>query len=266
MTVSNRSESISGPPQLTVEQGKATICFNRSSQHNRIEPADLDTLIDLFEQIDRNPDCRVLILTGSGKSFSSGYHIGALTGPERSGQQPRDPDAFQTMVDTLESLKIPTIAALNGGIYGGATDLALACDFRIGVVGMQMFMPAARLGIVYYESGLRRYVSRLGLDNAKKLFLTAAPVKAEEMLAMGFVSELTAPDQLMSRAHALADQITGNAPLALMALKRALNDIAAGQFDAVRHLCDRDRCMSSQDHQEGLAAWRDRRKPIFRGQ
>ena len=72
----------------------------------------------------------------------------------------------------LEMARPVTVAALHGGVYGGATDLALACDFRVGAHGIDMFMPAARLGLHYYRSGLERYVSRLGLDNAKRLFLT----------------------------------------------------------------------------------------------
>src|ERR687893_246892 len=82
------------------------------------------------------------------------------------------------MVDRLEAVRVPTIARLQGGVYGGATDLALACDFRIGHEGIEMVMPAGRLGVHYYASGLRRYVSRLGLNTAKRLFLTAERLDA----------------------------------------------------------------------------------------
>ena len=77
--------------------------------------------------------------------------------------------AFEAIVNRLEDLALPTICRLNGGVYGGSTDLALACDFRIGVDSGEMFMPAARLGLHYYKSGIMRYVSRLGVDNAKRL-------------------------------------------------------------------------------------------------
>ena len=96
--------------------------------------------------------------------------------------------AFEAVVNRLEDIGIPTICRLNGGVYGGSTDLALACDFRIGVDTCEMFMPAARLGLHYYKSGIARYVARLGLDNAKRLFLTAEKIGATEMLRIGYLT------------------------------------------------------------------------------
>ena len=155
-------------PQIDIRNGKATIRLNRPAQHNRLEPVDLRELTRMFDELGRDPEVRVLIITASGKSFSSGFHIGALADDPEAAKD-YDPDAFEKMVNALETMPTPTIASINGGTYGGATDLALACDFRIGVEGMRMFMPAARLGIVYYQSGLRRYVTRLGLNAAKRL-------------------------------------------------------------------------------------------------
>src|SRR6185312_2010825 len=146
---------------------------------------------ETFDRIDQDPTIRVLVLTGTGKSFSSGYHIGALVernAAKRDGEEPGS-DSFAQTVDRLEALRTPTIAALNGSVYGGSTDLALACDFRIGVEGMRMHMPAARLGIIYYPSGIERYVSRLGIAAAKKLFLTAQPIDTAELLRIGYLDE-----------------------------------------------------------------------------
>ncbi|MEZ5855376.1 MAG: enoyl-CoA hydratase/isomerase family protein [Hyphomicrobiaceae bacterium] len=252
-------------PILTIAEGKATIRLNRPAEHNRLEPDDLEALIEIYDRIGKDNDIRVLVITGTGKSFSSGFHIGALKERKEGKQRDYDPNAFEKMVDRLEDLRVPTIAALNGGVYGGSTDLALACDFRIGVEGCRMFMPAARLGIVYYNSGLRRYVSRLGLTNAKKMFLTAAPIEAEEMVRMGYLDEIVPADQLMTHVDALASQIAGNAPLALAATKKALNDTAAGCLDAKWHEDARKACAASADHQEGLRAWAEKRKPVFQG-
>ena len=148
-------------PVVSLAEGRAVVRLNRPREHNRLEPADLTLLQDTFGRVDADPTIRVLILTGTGKSFSSGFHIGALADRlAGKGGADEDRDGFERMVDRLEALRVPTIAALNGSVYGGATDLALACDFRIGVEGMRLLMPAARLGIVYYESGIRRYVTR----------------------------------------------------------------------------------------------------------
>lgn len=252
-------------PQLDIRNGKATIRLARPAEHNRLEPIDLRVLTEMFTDLNNHPEARVLIITGTGKSFSSGFHIGALSEDEAGNKSDYDPNGFERMVDALENLSIPTIAALNGGVYGGSTDLALACDFRIGVEGMRMFMPAARLGIVYYESGMRRYVSRLGLNNAKRLFMTAEPVEADGMLAMGYLDEIVPKDELDSRIDTLATQLASNAPLAITGMKQAINAIAHGTFDRVAHDANRARAGNSADHKEGLKAWAEKRKPVFQG-
>ena len=260
------AETTSGAttPQLEIRNGKATIRLNRPAQHNRLEPVDLRELRRMFDELGRDPEVRVLIITASGKSFSSGFHIGALADDPKAAKD-YDPDAFEKMVNVLETMPTPTIASLNGGAYGGATDLALACDFRIGVEGMRMFMPAARLGIVYYEAGLRRYVTRLGLNAAKRLFLTGETVEADELLAMGFLTELVPANELDVRTDALASQIAANAPLAIAGNKLGLTAVASGTFDAEVHAVMRKRCADSDDHKEAVAAWGEKRRPVFKG-
>lgn len=260
------TDTPSTTPVLSVSDGRALVRLNRPREHNRLEPADLDGLREIFDQVDRDDSVRVLIITGTGKSFSSGFHIGALSERKEGKQREYDPDAFEKTVNRLETLRVPTIAALNGGVYGGSTDLALACDFRIGVAATRMFMPAARLGIVYYPSGLTRYVNRLGLGAAKRMFLTAEPIDSDELLRIGYLDEVVAPENLMSRAEALAVTIAANAPMAVAATKRALNQVAAGRLDTEELAKARRDCARSEDHKEGLKAWAEKRKPLFKGQ
>ncbi len=265
MTTTAAVRQPSTPPQFTLEDGRATVRLNRPAEHNRLEPDDLDALIEIFDRVADDPACRVLVITGTGKSFSSGFDISALERRKASGADDHDPDAFENMVNRLEDLPLPTIAALNGGAYGGATDLALACDFRIGVHGMRMFMPASRLGIVYYRSGLRRYVTRLGLNNAKKLFMTAVHINAGEMYQIGYLTDLVPPAELDSAVDRLVEQLTGNAPLAVAAHKLALNGISSDNLDDEAHAARREQSAKSEDHQEALAAWREKRKAVFTG-
>jgi enoyl-CoA hydratase/carnithine racemase len=253
-------------PLVSVAEGCALVRLNRPREHNRLEPDDLAVLRETFTRIDMDQSIRVLVLTGTGKSFSSGYHIGALADRLANKDAPeQDRDAFERMVDRLEGLRVPTIAALNGSVYGGATDLALACDFRIGVEGMRLLMPAARLGIVYYASGVRRYVSRLGVAAAKQLFLTAQPIDAAEMLRVGYLDAVVPADELMPRAEALAETLVANAPLAIAGLKRAINEAAAGALDRDALATVRAVCSASEDHAEGVRAWTEKRAPVFTG-
>jgi enoyl-CoA hydratase/carnithine racemase len=167
------------------------------------------------------------------------------------------------VTNRLEDLAVPTICRLNGGVYGGATDLALACDFRIGIEGMQMFMPAARLGLHYYRSGIKRYVSRLGADNAKMLFLTARRIDAAEMLRIGYLTAVAPADRLDAEVDALANTIAANAPNAMAGMKRTINEFARGALDEAAADARHRASMHSDEVKEGVAAFAEKRAPKF---
>jgi enoyl-CoA hydratase/carnithine racemase len=167
------------------------------------------------------------------------------------------------VVDRLEDLGVPTICRLNGGVYGGSTDLALACDFRIGVETAEMFMPAARLGLHYYKSGIARYVSRLGVDNAKKLFLTAQKITAPEMLRIGYLTAMVPLEMLDEEVDKLAAILAGNAPLAMRGMKHAINEFARGKFDEEAADLRHRESMRGDEIKEGIKAFAEKRAPQF---
>ena len=262
----NIEPAVATTPLLSIEGTRATIRLNRPGVHNRIEPADLAALIAHFAVIEADPDVRVMVLTGTGKSFSSGYHLGDMA--ERPGAEVTaraDVPTFEGVASALENLRVPTICRLNGGVYGGSTDLALCCDFRLGVDTAEMFMPAARLGLHYYPSGMLRYVSRLGLNAAKKLFLTAEKIHAPEMLAIGYLTEMLPAEQLDARVAALAERLASMAPLAVQGVKRSLNEIARQEFDEAGAMARARASQASEDLREGLAAFHGKRAPVFHG-
>lgn len=211
-------------PTLAIADGVATLRFCRPEEHNRIDPDDLPILMRHFERVVAQPGVRVLVVTGSGeKTFSSGYTVHAI-------REHLD-DRLEKLLDTLESLPLPVVCALNGSAYGGAVDLALCCDFRIGVRGSRMFMPAAKFGLHYYPGGLRRYVTRLGLNAAKKLFLTAQTVGDEEMLRIGFLTELVDRAQFDATVQAYVKAILECEPNVVASMKKFLNQTADGAID-----------------------------------
>ena len=253
-------------PILTIDGARATIRLNRPAKLNRIEPADLVALRDHLQSVEAAPDVRVLIFTGTGRVFSAGYHLGDLDDRQAGRDRPNvEQVSFEAVADALEDCRVPTICALNGSVYGGSTDLALACDFRIGIVGSEMLMPAGKLGVHYYLSGMRRYVSRLGLGAAKRLFLTARPIDSDEMLRIGYVDQAVEKEALDEAVDALAEIIEHNAPLSLQHMKRALNQIARNDVDEAAFTAGYRTCNDSEDLAEGIAAWKARRTPRFAG-
>jgi enoyl-CoA hydratase len=250
-------------PILDIGGSRATIRLNRPRHLNRLQPEDLDALLKLFDRIEADPAIRVLVLTGTGRAFSAGYDLGSIA--ERAGveQEQTAGSAFEVVVDRLEDLGVPTICRLNGGVYGGSTDLALACDFRIGIDTSEMFMPAARLGLHYYKSGIARYVSRLGADNAKRLFLTAEKIDAPEMLRIGYLTAIVHSEALDGEVDRLATLLAGNAPVAMRGMKRTINEIARGKLnEAAADRRARD-SMRSAEIKEGIRAFTEKRPPKF---
>jgi enoyl-CoA hydratase len=251
-------------PLLEIDGARATIRLNRPKHLNRLQPDDLDALLTLFDRIEADPAIRVLVLTGTGRAFSAGYDLNSVAERASSAvEQQSAGSAFEVVVNRLEDLNVPTICRLNGGVYGGSTDLALACDFRIGIEGCEMFMPAARLGLHYYKSGIRRYVSRLGVDNAKKLFLTAQKIDAAEMLGIGYLTALVPAEAFDAEVDKLATILAGNAPLAMAGMKRAINEFARGELD--EEAADRRHrdSMRGAEIKEGIKAFSEKRPPKF---
>lgn len=210
-----------GAPLLNKEGSNWTLMFNRPREHNRLDPLDVDAMLALFGQIELGKiDCptALVIIGNHSKSFSSGYTLDAIT-------QHLD-DRFEKMLDTLEQLPCLTVAAINGNVYGGATDLALCCDIRIGQTGTRMFMPAAQFGLHYYPGGLRRYVTRLGLTAASKLMLTGMTIDAPEMLRVGFLTDLVEPTQMPMAVTEYVQAALKTEPIVVAKMKMHMQAIA----------------------------------------
>jgi len=251
--------SLADIPELCISGPMGVLRLRRPRQANRLELADLDAMARITGHLRTRTDVRVLVLEAKGPHFCSGFHIDAVPGVDA-------PALFERLCDAWEALPQITIAAIHGGVWGGATDWALACDFRLGTPACQMAVPAARLGLHYHGGGIRRLVSRVGLGPAKRLLLGGQTLLAEAMHDTHFLDELL-PDEAALRTRVLdwAHEIAGLAPLALAGMKRHLNALAVGALNAAALTADQDRCAQSQDLQEGVRAWQERRPPSFMG-
>lgn len=247
------------PPELAVDGHVAVITLRRPEVANRLEPEDLELLREYLETVNGDIRVRVLRIEGQGRHFCSGFNIGRLGGADVGAR-------FEALANALEQARPVTIAVLHGGLYGGATDLALACDFRFGAAGAEMSVPAARLGLLFYRGGLERYVTRLGLATAKRILLMADKFDAAAMLACGYLDRLEDSQQaLQALAAQASESLAGMAPLALLGMKKHLNRIARGELDTAELAQDIAAGDASEDLREGALAWREKRAPRFAG-
>ena len=195
-----------GSPTLTLEGHTATLLLRRPSLRNSLTDEDLHTLLGHFERINQNTDIRVVVLRADTAAqqqpvFSAGYHVDGFD------NDPMAPLFFEKIPEALERLRPVTICALNGSVYGGATDLVLACDFIVAQRGLFWRMPACALGLHYYPSGLRRYVNRFGLQASKRAFLLGQNMAFENLELLGLfealVEDVAFETTLTKTIHAL---------------------------------------------------------------
>jgi enoyl-CoA hydratase/carnithine racemase len=174
-------------------------------------------------------------------------------------------ELFSTLTDALGGLEIPTVCALNGDAWGGGAELALCCDYRLGVAGMRLRVPASRIGLCYPVGGLQRYVERLGLDAATRILVGAEAFDDAALLSIGFLHRRFPRERLAAEAQALAGELAALAPLPVRAMKRILGQIARGSLDHAGAKAAVEACAASADLREGLAAQHEKRSPRFSG-
>ncbi len=233
-----------------------------------------EALIDLFaarlaEIAARAP--RAVVLTGAGDVFSAGYDVNGID-PGQADGLPLPDVRFERVIRALEALPCPVVAALPGDAFGGGLDLALACDLRLAVRSARLAMTPCRLGLVYSPRGISSLLQKLGPTLARRLLFTAAPIPAIEAAAFGVLEVVEPPEALLERALALAARIARNAPLAVRGTREAIRALeraaaeslpteALARIDALRHEAFR-----SDDLKEGLAAFAEKRPPVFSGE
>jgi len=241
----------------SVEDGVGRLVLNRPEKRNAIDDDTRAALTERLASFETDISVRVVILSGTGPAFCAGTDLGAQG---KAASRPR-------LSEPLDRFIKPVLAAINGVAVGGGLELALACDMRIAATTARFGLPEATIGSLAGSGGTQRLPIAVGPALAAQMLFTGEMISAERAREAGLVSEVVEPDQLMDRALAIARTVADNAPLSVLAVKRALraaiDDRLASGLDLERSLfLD---LAGTADREEGRAAFRERRKPVFQG-
>jgi enoyl-CoA hydratase len=222
---------------------------------------------ELRTQLDGAHDLRAFVITGAGSAFCSGADL--VTRFEADGDAPTDTfrPSFEQVLDAITDYPAPVIAAINGPAIGAGMQLAVACDLRVAALGARIAIPGGRLGIHLSPRNIWRLVQLVGQGAARDFLLAGRSVNADEALHLGLVQYVS--HDALGTALELAGEIAASAPLTVQGHKRALNLVAEATRvppDARREIADLEaRAFKSEDLQEGMTAFAEKRNPQFKG-
>jgi enoyl-CoA hydratase len=251
------------PVLLSIDNLIATITLNRGDKLNALTPAMLARLEAIAAELEQNRDVRVVLLTGHGRAFCVGadiYAWSALEPLQMWRQWIRD---GHRVFDRIVRLPQPVIAVLNGYTFGGGLELALAADLRLAAEGIQLALPEVTLGTIPGWAGTQRLPTLIGAARAKQMIFTGQRVDASTAERWGLVNEVISAETLMERAREIAETIARNAPVAVQLSKQLID--GAGHNGATLEALASGLTAYTDDLKEGLAAFRERRPPNFRG-
>jgi len=250
-----------------LEDGIATITLNRPDALNAINMDMRHDFTALAERLFFDDAVQVVLFTGAGRAFSSG---GDLSHFEQDWRTPKFRANSRRLIkffDDLEALEKPVIAAVNGAATGGGLELALACDLRLAAEEATLGFRENAIGLIPGIGGCARFARLVGVAKAKELIFAGTMISAQEALEIGLVNKVAPGERLMDEARAYARMLLKRAPQALGLAKKILNTVA--NVDQTSGILMEGLAQSillkTEDHQEGLRAFREKRKPQFSG-
>jgi enoyl-CoA hydratase/carnithine racemase len=243
------------------------VTMNRPETRNAMNTRMMEDLRDCFSAFYIDPDTAAcLVLTGEGSGFCSGADL-----KERKGMTDiawrRQHAVVEQMVRAMLDCPIPVIAAVNGAAYGGGMEIALVCDFIYAAKSARFALTEVTLGIMPGAAGTQNLPRAVGVRRAKEIVLTGAPFTADEAHAWGMVNKVCADDELMSEATAVARRIAANAPISVRQAKKSLDKATElDRFSGYAYELEAYyRTVPTEDRQEGINAFNEKRKPRYKG-
>jgi len=245
------------------------LVFNNPARHNAMSLEMSIAAAEVMDDFLADDAIRVIVLSGAGgKAFVSGADISKFESERATREAVERYNAIgQAFYSSLANFPKPTIAQIQGYCIGGGLNLAIGCDLRFCTAGSRFGLPAAKLGLGYGYSGLKRFIDTVGPANTKDIFFSARQFGAAEALAMGVVNKVLPDGELAAFVQGYANTIAENAPLTINAIKQIA-------IEALKPESERDlelaadlvaRCFGSQDYVEGRNAFMEKRKPVFTG-
>lgn len=251
---------------LLTKEGKiGVLTINRPDALNSLNSKLLDELNQAIDDIEKDEEIYVLIITGEGKAFVAGADIDEMKDLNSDGARTFSEKGIK-LFRRIELLKIPTIAAVNGFALGGGCELAMACDIRVASERAKFGQPEVGLGITPGFAGTQRLSRLVGSSIAKELIFTCDIIDAKKAERIGLVNKVVASDYLMSEAYSIASKIISKGQIAVRYAKEAINkgidtDIESG-MEIEKELFAK--CFDTEDQKEGMTAFLERRTPIFK--
>jgi enoyl-CoA hydratase len=254
---------------LIVERDEATaiVTINRPKVLNALNSQTLDELRRAILELKQDESVRVVILTGAGeKSFVAGADINELAVQTPTGGR-EHALAGQHVLDLIENMGKPVIAAINGYALGGGCELAMACTLRLAADTAKLGQPEIALGLLPGYAGTQRLPRLVGKGKAMEMILTGAPIAADEAQRIGLVNRVVPAADLMAQARALAAQLARSAPIAMRYIINAVNK---GMEIPFAEACQYEATLfglvaSTEDMKDGTTAFLEKRKPEFKG-
>jgi len=243
-----------------------TLIFNRPEELNKVIYPLIEEVNIALKQLRNDEKARVLIITGAGKAFMAGADL-KLVQDSNYLQMRRFLGAILDILTQIEDLEVPVIAAINGPAIGGGFELICSCDFRIASDSAMFGYPEIKLGSIPGASATSRLLRIIGQTKAAEITMLGNNITAQEALAMNLVHKVVPSDQVMNTAFQLAEELAKRPPLALMLTKKALNigfdtDVKSARRFGLEAMTLTN---ATDDMREGLAAFLEKRQPVFKG-